>query len=325
MKLFWMTMINKIKKLISNPLLIYPYATSKGLTHWVPDKIHLALMYKATIGKQLDLRSPKAFNEKLQWLKIYDRDPSHIKLVDKYSVKQWVSDRIGQEYVAKTFAKWDSVEEIDISRLPERFVLKTNHDCGGVVICRDKESFDLVGAKRKLSRHLRRDYYWGGREWPYRGVKRCIFAEELLGADQGSSVQGGFTDYKFMCFNGSVLCAFTCTGRESGDLRVDFFDNDWRHLPFERHYPNADRLPGAPANLRFMQDASEALADGIPFVRVDFYEVGGRPYFGEMTFYPGSGFEEFTPEEWDRKMGDWLSLPKPRRGLAESNGGGARR
>lgn len=296
--------MNKFIKYLKNPALVYPLATSRGLTNWVPDKVHLNLLYRVRIGARLNLECPTGFNEKLQWLKLHDRNPLYTRLVDKYAVKDWVADRIGARYVTETFACWDRAEDIDISSLPERFVLKTSHDCGGIAICRDRATFDLNAAKRKLARHLKRNYFWGGREWPYKNVKPCVFAEEYL----EPNASGDLTDYKFMCFGGRTRCAFTCTGRAEGDLRVDFFDVGWKHLPFTRHYPNADVPPERPRRLEDMVALAERLSEGIPFVRVDFYEQGDRVLFGEMTFYPGSGFEEFDPEEWDARLGSWLQI-----------------
>lgn len=301
-----MSIADKFSKLRENPLIIYPYITSKGLTKWIPDRQHLKILYRAKMGKNLNLDDPHTFNEKLQWLKLHDRNPLYTRLVDKYVVKKWVAKKIGEEYVTQTYAKWENAEDIDISELPEKFVLKTNHDCGGIAICRDRNDFNLEVAKKKLAKHLKRNYFWGGREWPYKNVKPCIFAEEYLEQD-GPSI--GLTDYKLMCFGGRVRCVFTCTGRTEGDLRVDFFDTKWNHLPFTRHYPNADVPPDEPQQLREMVALAECLATSIPFVRVDFYEIASELYFGEMTFYPGSGLEEFDLENWDRQLGSWIQLP----------------
>lgn len=295
----------KIKEYIANPFRAYNYLTYKGGMKWVPDALHLRLMMRASIGAWPNLKSPRTFNEKLQWLKLYDRNPLYTTLVDKYAVKDWVAERIGAQYITETYARWDRAEDIDISSLPERFVLKTNHDCGGIAICRDRSEFNLEAAKRKLAKHLRQNYYWGGREWPYKNVRPCIFAEEYIEPE----ATGDLLDYKIMCFGGRARCEFTCTGRSNNDLRVDFYDLEWNHLPFTRHYKNADVPPEAPVRLRDMVAFAELLAANIPFVRVDFYEVAGSLYFGEMTFYPGSGFEEFNPEEWDERLGSWIELP----------------
>lgn len=300
-------MINKLNKVIDNPFRLYEHFSDHVVFRLVPDKLHLALMFRGTIGVWPDLDNPITFNEKLQWLKIHDRNPLYTTLVDKYLVKGWVADRIGEEHVTKTYARWENAEDIDISTLPERFVLKTNHDCGGVVICRNRSAFDLEAAKKKLAKHLRNNYFWRTREWPYRNVKPCVFAEEYLDPAEDS---GDLTDYKIMCFNGKMRCAFTCTGRAEGDLRVDFFDGEWNHLPFTRHYPNANVPPSAPNRLRDMISDAEKLSAGIPFVRVDFYEAAGRYYFGEMTFFPGAGMEEFDPECWDSELGSWIQLSK---------------
>ena len=268
------------------------------------DERYLRLLYRIRIGRPLDLENPRTFNEKLQWLKLHDRNPLYTKLVDKAEVKPWVAERIGWEHVVPTLGVWDSFDDIDFGALPERFVLKCTHDSGGLAICRDRNTFDIDAARRKIERSLSRNFYWSGREWPYKDVRPRILAEEYL--DAGAS---GMTDYKMMCFGGRARCTFTCTGRAEDDLRVDFFDLGWSHLPFTRHYPNADVPPAAPTRLKEMVSLSERLAGSIPFVRVDFYEVAGELYFGEMTFYPGSGFEEFDPEEWDERFGSWIELP----------------
>lgn len=284
----------------------YHLLSDTGLTNVVPDGVHLKLVYKAVIGRPLDLERPQTFNEKLQWLKLHDRNLLYMTLVDKHRVKGWVADKIGPQYVAETYAMWERAEDVDVSGLPERFVLKTNHDCGGVAVCRDRASFDLRAAKKKLAKHLKTNYFWGGREWPYKNVRPLVFAEEYLESD--GTVGSAPTDYKIMCFGGKARCAFTCTGRAEGDLRVDFFDTGWNHLPFTRHYPNADVPPEAPGSLAEMVRLAEELSVGIPFVRVDFYEVAGKPVFGEMTFYPGSGFEEFDPPSADLELGSWIDL-----------------
>lgn len=300
-------MLSKLAKYVKNPWRLYCAAATRGLTRLVPDKLHLKAMYRGTIGSWPDLDNPQSFNEKLQWLKLHDRNPLYITLVDKYAVKQWVADRIGAEYVTKTYECWESVDSIDLDTLPERFVLKTNHDCGGVAICRDRATFDFDAAKRLLNEHLHTNYFWRTREWPYKNVKPLVFAEEYLEPGAGET---DLTDYKVMCFGGRVCCEFTCTGRADGDLRVDFFDTEWNHLPFTRHYPNASASPGAPKHLTEMLVMAERLAEDIPFVRADFYEVAGELYFGEMTFYPNSGFEQFNPKEWDARFGSWIVLPE---------------
>lgn len=294
-----------ISKYVKNPRLLVAKVCGKFMRGSIrDDERYLRMLYRARIGRPLDLENPRTFNEKLQWLKLHDRNPLYTTLVDKAEVKPWVAERIGWEHVVPTLGVWDSFDEVDFDALPERFVLKCTHDSGGLAICRDRATFDMRAAKRKIERSLSRNFYWSGREWPYKDVRPRVLAEEYLDA-------GGpdITDYKFLCFGGRARCAFTCTGRAGGDLRVDFFDLEWNRLPFTRHYPNADVPPEAPARLGEMVALSERLAGGVPFVRVDFYEVAGSLWFGELTLYPGSGMEEFDPEAWDAVLGSWLELP----------------
>lgn len=297
--------MSKLSKFFSKLCVLVPHLGARGFFHGMGDATYLKLCYRGYLGNKLDLENPTTFNEKLQWLKLHDRNPFYAKLVDKAEVKPWVAERIGWEHVVPTYGVWDSFDEIDFDSLPEHFVLKCTHDSGGLVICRDRSIFDLDAARKKIESALARNFFWSGRELPYKDVKPRILVEECLESDASSDL----TDYKFMCFGGEVRCAFTCTGRAEDDLRVDFFDLSWNRLPFTRHYPNADAPPKAPENLRKLISVTQELASGIPFVRVDFYEVAGRIFFGEMTFYPGSGFEEFDPCEWDERLGSWIELP----------------
>lgn len=299
--------MNELAKLIKNPYVVFRLPKLQQRMRLLPDAVYLKLVYRARIGRPLNLDSPKGFNEKLQWLKLYDRNPLYTKLVDKAEVKPWVAERIGWEHVVPTLGVWDSFDDIDFGALPERFVLKCTHDSGGLAICRDLSTFDMAAARRKIERSLANNYFWSGREWPYKDVRPRIIAEEYL---DPAGEQVGLTDYKVMCFGGQARCEFTCTGRADGNLHVDFFDTEWNHMPFTRHYPNADVPPEAPERLKDMVAMAERLSEGMPFVRVDFYEVAGQYYFGEMTFYPGSGMEEFDPERWDEELGSWIELPE---------------
>lgn len=299
--------MNELAKLIKNPYVVFRLPKLQQRMRWLPDAVYLKFVYRARIGRPLNLNSPKGFNEKLQWLKLYDRNPLYTKLVDKAEVKPWVAERIGWEHVVPTLGVWDSFDDIDFGALPERFVLKCTHDSGGLAICRDLSTFDMAAARRKIERSLANNYFWSGREWPYKDVRPRIIAEEYL---DPAGEQVGLTDYKVMCFGGQARCEFTCTGRADGNLHVDFFDTEWNHMPFTRHYPNDDVPPEAPERLKDMVAMAERLSEGMPFVRVDFYEVAGQYYFGEMTFYPGSGMEEFDPERWDEELGSWIELPE---------------
>ena len=296
-------MIKKVVYYIRKPLEIITFIINKFKIN-VSDETYLKLLFKSRVGYNLDLEEPKTFNEKLQWLKLYDRKPEYIKMVDKYEVKKYVSEKIGEEYIIPTLGVWDKFEEINFDNLPNQFVLKCTHDSGGIIICKDKRELNMRKARKKLTKALKKNYYLWGREWPYKNIKPRIIAEKYMEDNNTNDLK----DYKFMCFNGKVKCSFVCSNRQSG-LNVDFYDLHWRKLPFERHYKKSnDNIP-RPKNYDLMIKLSERLAENIPFVRIDWYEINNNLYFGEITFYPGSGIEEFNPEEWDKKIGDMLQLP----------------
>ena len=276
----------------------------RTLLRLIPDRVYIQMQYFHHFHRFANFKNPQTFNEKLQWLKLNDRNPLYTTLVDKYAVKKWVADKIGEQYIIPTLAVWKKAEDIDFDVLPEQFVLKVNHDSGGLVICKDKAQLDRQAAVAKLSRALKNNGYWYGREWPYKNVKPCIIAEKYM-EDENHQLN----DYKFMVFNGKVKCSFTCTERFSKDgLKVTFYDANWDIMPFERHYPRSKTPITKPLNYDEMVELAEKLSKDIPFVRVDFYSIKGKIYFGEMTFYPGSGLEEFTPQEWDKNIGNLLTF-----------------
>ena len=290
----------KILRVLKKPKIIIFYLESKGFFDFLSDESYLKIFYKLNLNKKLNLENPKTFNEKIQWLKLHDRNDKYTQMVDKILVKDFVAEKIGDEYVVKTLGLWDDFDEINLNELPHKFVLKCTHNSGGVVICKDKSKLNYLETKRKIKKSLKRNYYKNGREWPYKNVKPRIIAEEYIGEN--------VIDYKFLCYNGLVKNMFTCSDRETGNLCVDFFDLEWNHLPFERYYPNSKREIKKPMNFNKMIEISEVLAKGTKLVRIDFYEINGKLYFGEITFYPGSGFEKFTPEEWDLKLGEMIEL-----------------
>lgn len=298
--------IRKLTHFISDKNYRFDILHRYGLLNFLPDKIMLKLLFKRHMNYKLNLKNPQTFNEKLQWLKLYDRNPLYTIMVDKYKAKEYVSNIIGPEYIIPTLGVWDKAEDIDFDKLPNQFVLKTTHDSGGIVICRDKITFDKQSACKKLTKSLKTNYYYHGREWPYKNVPHKIIAEKFMGNISGQDLE----DFKFMCFNGKVKCSFVCSERFSKDgLKVTFYNTNWQIMPFERHYPRSKTLLPTPVNYEEMVCLAEKLAKDIPFVRVDFYSINGKTYFGELTFFPGSGLEEFTPFEWDKKIGDWLELP----------------
>lgn len=273
---------------------------------WLPDKLFIECKFYLNLYYWPKLKNPRSFNEKLQWLKLYKRNPLLTDLVDKIKVKGYVSDKIGKEYVIPTVAVYKSPEEIDPIKLPDRFVLKCNHNSGGLTICRDKSKLDLNKVKKELSKSLKYNYYKVGREWPYKNVERAVLAEQLL-----EGPEEGIPDYKFFCFNGKVRACMVCVERfsESG-LKINFYDREWNIMPFTRHYPYSDCNIPKPTTYEKMINLAEQLAEDFEFVRIDFYSLEEWIYFGEMTFFPGNGWEDFNPIEWDYIFGSWINLDK---------------
>lgn len=305
-------LIAKVKQYFADP--DYRFILNANYFHTcdsMPDREYLSRMYKIQFGAELDLENPKTFNEKLQWLKLYDRNPLYTVMVDKAAVKDYVADLIGKEYIIPTIGVWEKAEEIDFAALPEKFAIKCNHNSGlGMCICKDKAKLDFEKVKKGLRKGLKENYYLSGREWPYRDVPRRIVAEEYL----ENSEAGGLTDYKIHCFGGKAKFILICRDRfaKSG-LTEDFYTPEWERMPLKRpKIPNAKDLLPKPEKLDEMIALAEKLSSGIPFLRVDFYFVEGKIYFSELTFFPASGFSKFDPPEWDETFGSWLKLPEKR-------------
>lgn len=278
------------------------------LSPLIPPKLYLRLLFRATIGHRLDLDHPKSFNEKMQWLKIHDRNPLYPRLVDKYRVKQYVEEKIGPGYTIDTLGAWDSPDAIDFDSLPQSFVLKTTHGGGacGVIICKDKTAMDKSIILSKLGASMKQDIAGKFLEWPYSQIKPGIIAEPLMFQHDG----GELIDYKIHCFNGIPRFILVCSGRFSEDgLKDDFVDMNWKRINCARPaHPNSKELPSAPGQLSRMVEIAESLSAGFPFLRVDFYEINDRVFVGELTLYPASGFSRFIPEEMDYRFGEYLSL-----------------
>lgn len=273
------------------------------------DKHYLDRIFKYRVGYSLNWNNPQTFNEKLNWLKIHDRNPLYTKLVDKDAVKTFVTERIGSEYVIPTIAKWNTPEEVEVSNLPDRFVLKTTHGGGndGVYICKDKGSFDRKSFVRTFSRAMKQDIYKTLREWPYKNVKKQIICEPYI----EDSVTGELRDYKFFCFDGKVRALFVATERQKKEEPfITFFDHDYNQLPIRQGHPISNTILSKPHCFEEMKNVASLLSKGFPHVRVDLYEVDNKVLFGEMTFYNFSGLVPFEPSEWDLIFGKWLDLPR---------------
>lgn len=297
--------LSKIINVVKSPKIILIKMLNIGFFNWMNDEQFLKLKYRLIFNKQLDLNNPKSFNEKLQWLKLHDHNDLYVRLVDKYLVKKYVEKNVGAKYVIPTIAVYSSFDEIDFDSLPNQFVIKCNHDSGGLVLCSDKKKFNKKMAAKIINSSIRKNYYYFSREWPYKNVEKKIIIEKFM-SDNNSDF---LIDYKVMCFNGKAKYIFTCTDRFNGSgLKVTFFDTKWKKMPFTRHYPASTEMIEKPYNLKKMIELSEKLSKKIPFVRVDWYEINKELFFGEMTFYPGSGFEEFTPDEWDYKLGELIDI-----------------
>lgn len=284
---------------------IFMFLTRGPWGKWLPDKLFLKLRYFAVFGKKLDLKNPKTFNEKLQWLKLNNHNSQQIALVDKYEVKKIFEKSIGSEYIIPTIGVWNKFEDIDIDRLPNQFVLKCTHDSGGLVICTDKKNLNLEKTRQKITASLKNNFFYTGREWPYKYIKPRIIAEQYLN-NNGRPID----DYKLHCFNGKVKFILVCKDRYSErGLTEDFYDIEWKHLSVRRvGHPNSREVIQRPASLDKMIELAEKLAFSMPFVRVDFYEVEGNVFFGEETFYPASGFEKFIPSSFDSIAGKWIEI-----------------
>lgn len=272
------------------------------------DEFYLKLRYYCKFQKKLDLDNPTTYNEKLQWLKINNRKPIFTEMVDKIEAKKYVASIVGEEYIIPTIAEYNSVEEIDWKALPNQFVLKCTHDSGGIVICRDKQKLDIKKAKNKLIKGLNHSYYYENREWPYKDCKRRIICEPLMFDESGYELK----DYKFFCFNGEVKALFIATdrGNPNEDTKFDFFDAEFNHLPIKNGHPNATKPIKKPVAFEKMKKLASVLSKGFPHLRVDLYDINGKVYFGELTFFHFSGMMPFEPEEWDYKFGEWIDLKK---------------
>ena len=299
----------KIHTMLHTPRIFMKKFSGLPVFRLLPDKLALQIMYRNAFLKKLDLKDPKTFNEKLQWLKLYDRKPEYTMMVDKYAVKQYVADLIGEQYIIPTLGVWDRFEDIDFDQLPDQFVLKCTHGSGDTVICRDKKHFDKTAAKERLTKSLNTDYYKISREWPYKNVPRRIIAERFLHFEGNESRT--VNDYKFLCFNGDPKYLMVASERnhEKKTAFFDYFDMEFNACDFlQEGEVNSPAKVQCPTCFAEMKRIVRVLANKMPHVRVDLYECQGRVYFGEITLYNAGGFSKFEPNEWDRKLGDLIDL-----------------
>jgi len=299
-------MANIIKRILNKDAWTM-YFAMRGKYDKLPDDEYLKKIYKAIFHKELDLDDPKTFSEKLQWLKLYDRRPVYNRMVDKAEAKVFAAERIGEEYIIPTLGVWNSPDEVDFSVLTEPYVIKSTKDSGSAVICPDVTKIDPAEVISKLKSKSERDYYLIWREWPYKDVPSRIIAEKYM----VDSSDGELRDYKFFTFGGEPKYLYIASGRgRTGETVADFFDMDFNHVDLKIDHENAATPPHPPKNFELMKTLAAKLAAGTPELRVDFYEVDGRVYFGEMTFFHCAGLYPFKTPEWDRKLGDLITLPE---------------
>lgn len=285
------------KKLLYKIFVWYPWIIS--------DKLFLKYKYQLFMQKKLNLEKPETYNEKLQWLKLYDRCSEYTQMVDKAEAKKVVEKLIGEEYVIPTIGVWDNFDDIDFEELPNQFVLKTTHGSGGVIVCKDKTKLNFTEARKIIDASFKCNYFVYGREWPYKNLKPRIIAEKLMIDESGTELK----DYKFFCFDGEPKVMFIASDRPH-DTRFDFFDMNFKHLPFTNGHENASKQLNKPQNFDLMIELAKKLSQNIPHVRIDLYNINGEIYFGEFTFFHWGGMVPFVPEEWDYKLGSWITLPE---------------
>lgn len=298
--------IRMMKQFVLDPKVRFGYLTRAGFYNHMSDEEYLSRKYQLYFGQKLNLQNPQTFNEKLQWLKLYNRKPEYTMMVDKYKVREYIAQELGEEYLIPLLGVWDDPDEIDFDALPDQFVLKCNHNSGlGMCICKDKSKLDISKVKAELRKGLKQDYYLTGREWPYKDVPRKIIAEKYMVDDSGD-----LKDYKFYCFDGAMKFVMINSDRNTDKpTRADYFDQDFNWLDFTWGYSHAEVHPQKPDQFEKMVAITEKLSKGLPHIRVDLYDCNGQIYFGELTFFDGSGFDKIEPLEWDYKIGKMLKLP----------------
>lgn len=275
------------------------------LSPLLPDKLYLKLFHRLHLGYGLNLKHPKTYQEKLQWLKLYNRNPEYTIMADKVKAKEWAGSRIGWEHIIPTIGVWKTPNEINFDTLPDKFVIKCNHNSGlGMCICNDKSKLNIKKVKKALRRGVKQNYFLHAREWPYKDIPRRILAEQFMTDGHNSNL----SDYKFFCFNGEPFMMYVSQDNAENPT-TDFFDMNYNRLPIRMKDPNSATPPSKPEEFEEMRRFARILSKGIPHVRVDFYVINHCVYFGEMTFFHNAGGTKIYPEEWNYKLGDLIELP----------------
>lgn len=299
-------MLKKIVNYSLHPSRFIIFFASRNILK-LKDETYLKILFKLSMKQDLDLKNPKTFNEKLQWLKLYDRKEIYTTMVDKYEVKEYVSKKIGSEYIIPTLGIFANFDEIDFEQLPNQFVIKCTHDSGGLVVCKEKRDFETTSAKKKIQKCLKHNFYYLAREWPYKNVKPRIIIEEYM-FDENQRL--GLIDYKFYCFSGEPKFLYVSEGLENHQTaKINFLNLDYTLAPFQRDdFISFQNIPPKPKNYDKMIEIARKLSHGIPFLRVDLYEINGKIYFSELTFTPCGGLMKFQPSKYDKIMGDMIAI-----------------
>ena len=295
-------MLQTLKKVIAKPEKIIYGLEQKGLLDWLSDKTYLRIIYRLIFKRKLHLEQPVSFTEKLTWYKLYWRNQLAQTCTDKYQVREYVTEKIGADYLIDCYGCWDSFDEIDFSKLPDQFVLKTTNGSANVVICMDKSTFDFEKAKKRLNIYSKRHFSSRTKEWNYYNLPNRIIAERLLIGEDNASLN----DYKFFCFHGKPEFLLVCTERDKG-LKLTFFDMDWNYIPVRCGYDSNPKVQ-KPEHFAELVEVAKKLSENFPQVRVDLYDEGGKVYFGELTFYHYGVTTKFEPDEWDYTFGKYFNL-----------------
>lgn len=294
-----------ISKIMEEPGRLINALAIRGYFNWMSDERYIRLAYMWRMGKKLNLENPISFTEKLQWLKLHDRNSVYPELVDKYGVRCIIADRLGEEYLIPLIAQYDRIEDIEWEKLPDQFVLKCTHGSSTNIICTDKSAFDKKKAQQKLKVWMNRDWYWFGREWPYKNMKRRIIVEQYMVDESGNELK----DYKINCFNGEPKFIQVMSGRNAGAYYLNQFDTEWHPTPTGRKHHVPSKTPIAkPSNLLQLLEIARILSNGMPYVRIDLYIIDHKIYFGEITFFPASGYIDYADEKIDIALGKLIDL-----------------
>lgn len=292
--------ITQMKQLLWNMYVWVRNAIGKYLS----DETYIKWVYRINNGEKLNLDNPQTFNEKLNWIKLFDRNPQYTRMADKYEAKEFVSNRLGTtDYTVPCLGVFNSFDEIDFDKLPDRFVLKTTFDSSGVFVVRDKSKFDKENAKNRIAKSMKSDYFIASREWPYKNIPHRLIVDQFL----DNHTEHELTDYKFWCFNGEPKVVYVTN--KGANICENFYDMNWDVLDINHGFPRHQPEFSKPEAFEEMRELARKISYGVPFLRVDFFYIEGKVWFGECTFFDWGGMRSFKSKEWDKKLGSWLTLP----------------